>query len=96
MATHRAQGQAVVYVEDGHIVAAKGNMVQKIALTDIPLTLGGAIGFQVENAMASIAPRRLGVGAELGHHSLGASQFFQRCRQCPGPFAICFTTAVPP
>jgi cyanophycin synthetase len=55
MATHRAQGQAVVYVEDGHIVAAKGNMVQKIALTDIPLTLGGAIGFQVENAMASIA-----------------------------------------
>lgn len=55
MTTHRAQGQAVVYVEDGHIVAAKAGMVQKIALADIPLTLNGAIGFQVENAMASIA-----------------------------------------
>jgi hypothetical protein len=41
MATHRAQGQAVVYVEDGHIVAAKGDLVQTIALADIPLTMGG-------------------------------------------------------
>ncbi len=55
MATHRMQGQSVVYVEDGHIVAAKGERVQRIALSDIPLTLGGAIGFQVENTMASIA-----------------------------------------
>jgi len=55
MATHRAQRQAVVYAEDGHIVAAKGNFLEKIALAEIPLTLGGAIGFQVENAMASIA-----------------------------------------
>lgn len=55
MATHRMQGHAVVYVEDGHIVAAKGDWTQRIALADIPLTLGGAIGFQVENTMASIA-----------------------------------------
>ena len=55
MATHRAQGQAVVYVEDGHVVAAKGDFQQKIALADIPITLGGAIGFQVENVMASVA-----------------------------------------
>jgi cyanophycin synthetase len=55
MATHRAQGQAVVYVEDGCVVACKGEMLHRIALTDIPVTLGGAIGFQVDNVMASIA-----------------------------------------
>ena len=71
MATHRAQGQAVVYVENGHIVAAKGSMVQKIALADIPLTLGGAIGFQVENAMASIAAVwALGVDWDIIRHGL--------------------------
>ena len=55
MATHRAQGQAVVYVEDGHIVAAKGDFKERIALQAVPLTLGGAIHFQVENVMAAVA-----------------------------------------
>ena len=55
MATHRAQGQAVVYVEDGHIVACKGDFEQKLPLAEIPITMGGAIGFQVENVMASVA-----------------------------------------
>ena len=55
MATHRAQGQAVVYVEGGHIVASKGDKLETIALSEVPITLNGAIGFQVENAMAAIA-----------------------------------------
>ena len=55
MAKHRAQGHAVVFVEDGSVVAFKGDEKQRIALADIPLTLGGAIGFQVENVMASVA-----------------------------------------
>ena len=55
MATHRAQGKAVVYVEAGHIVACKGDFEQRIPLSDIPVTMGGAIGFQVENVMASLA-----------------------------------------
>jgi len=55
MATHRAQGQAVVYVENGHIVASKGDFQETIALADIPLTMGGMIPFQVENVMASVA-----------------------------------------
>ncbi len=55
MATHRAQGQAVVYVENGHIVASKGAFEQKLPLAEIPITMGGAIGFQVENVMASVA-----------------------------------------
>ncbi|MBK7315947.1 cyanophycin synthetase [Candidatus Aalborgicola defluviihabitans] len=55
MATHRAQGQAVVYVENGYIVASKGDFQQTIALADVPLTMGGLIPFQVENVMASVA-----------------------------------------
>ncbi len=55
MATHRAQGQAVVYVENGNIVASKGDFEQKLPLAEIPITMGGAIGFQVENVMASVA-----------------------------------------
>ena len=55
MATHRALGQAVVYVENGFIVAGKGDFEQKLPLAEIPITMGGAIGFQVENVMASVA-----------------------------------------
>jgi cyanophycin synthetase len=55
MATHRAQGLAVVYVDKGYIVASKRNFVHRIALANIPVTLGGVISFQVENTMASIA-----------------------------------------
>lgn len=55
MATHRAQGQAVVYVEDGHVVASKGDFEHRLPLAEMPITMGGAIGFQVENVMASVA-----------------------------------------
>ena len=55
MAKHRAQGHAVVYVDQGQIVAAKGAEKHYLNLSDIPITLGGAVGFQVENAMASVA-----------------------------------------
>jgi cyanophycin synthetase len=54
LATHRAQGKRVLYVEDGHIVAKEGTQQVRISLAEVPLTQNGAIGFQVENAMASI------------------------------------------
>ncbi|MBJ7418761.1 MAG: cyanophycin synthetase [Rhodoferax sp.] len=55
MATHRAQGHAVVYVDKGQIVAAKGTQKHYLNLSEIPMTLDGVIGFQVENVMASVA-----------------------------------------
>jgi cyanophycin synthetase len=54
MATHRAQGHRVVYVENGHIVAAQHQDEHHIALAEIPITRNGSIGFQVENVMAAI------------------------------------------
>ncbi|WP_138517428.1 cyanophycin synthetase [Rhodoferax bucti] len=66
MATHRAQGQAVVYVEGNHLIASKGDVLQSIPLVDVPITLGGAIGFQVDNVMASVAAAwSLGIGWDV-------------------------------
>ena len=55
LATHRAQGRRVVYVERDAIVCGEGRRQQRIPLAKIPLTRNGTIGFQVENAMAAIA-----------------------------------------
>jgi cyanophycin synthetase len=53
--TRRAQGHRVVYVADGHIVAAQQEEEHRIPLSAIPLTRNGTVGFQVENAMAVVA-----------------------------------------
>ena len=55
MATHRAQGKRVVYAEGDSIVCAEGKNELRIPLASIPITRGGTIGFQVENAMAATA-----------------------------------------
>ncbi len=55
IATRRAQGHRVVYVADGHIVAAHQADETRIPLSSIPLTRNGTIGFQIENAMAAVA-----------------------------------------
>lgn len=55
IAAHRAQGQRVVYTEAGALVAAQGEFEYRIPLAGIPVTLNGAIGFQVDNVMASVA-----------------------------------------
>jgi cyanophycin synthetase len=44
-----------VFVEEGNLVAAKGDFKHHIPLSKVPVTLGGSIGFQVENVMASVA-----------------------------------------
>ncbi|MDQ7969314.1 MAG: cyanophycin synthetase [Oxalicibacterium faecigallinarum] len=54
LATHRAQGNRVLFIENGHIVAAEGSFEHRIRLADIPITHNGLIGFQIENAMAAI------------------------------------------
>lgn len=55
MATHIAQGRRAVYVDNASIVATQGKVEQRIALSQVPLTRNGTIGFQIENTMAAIA-----------------------------------------
>jgi cyanophycin synthetase len=66
MATHRAQGHAVVYVQGKQLVARKGSLNESIPLVDVPITMAGTIGFQIENVMASVAAAwALGIGWDV-------------------------------
>ncbi len=85
MAAHRAQGHCVVYVEDGQITLSKQNVRQSVALHQIPITRGGTIGFQIENAMAAIAAASaLKVDWDIICH--GLSTFVNDAATAPGRF----------
>src|SRR5690606_19843995 len=85
--THRAQGRRVVYRDGPDIVAAQGDAEVRIALADIPLTHGGAIAFQVDNAMAAVAAAwSLGVGWPVIRQGLAG--FVSDAQTVPGRFNI--------
>ena len=85
MAMRRAQGHRVVYVADGHIVAAQKEEEYRIPLAAIPLTRNGTIGFQVENAMAVVAATwALKVSWETIR--AGLSTFVNDAQTAPGRF----------
>lgn len=85
LATHRAKGQRSVYVDEGAIVLAEEGIEQRIALTSIPLTCDGAIGFQIENTMAALAA---GWALGLSWETLrkGAASFINDTHSAPGRF----------
>lgn len=55
VATHRAMGKRVVVVDEGDLLAAEGKFEIRIPLSEIPITRGGSVGFQVNNVMAAVA-----------------------------------------
>jgi cyanophycin synthetase len=87
MSTHRAQGQRVVYVEGGMLVAAQGKTEHKVALAEVPITRNGSIGFQVENVMASVAAA-WGVGMPWERICAGLKSFANESDNAPGRFNV--------
>jgi len=87
MSTHRAQGQRVVYVADGMLVAAQGKTELKVPLSEVPITRNGAIGFQVENVMASVAAA-WGVGMAWERICAGLKSFANESDNAPGRFNV--------
>ena len=87
MAMHRAQGRRVVFVEDGHLVAAQGTFAERIDLREVPITRGGVVGFQVENVMASVAAA-WGVGTAWDAIRLGLKTFVGESDNAPGRFNV--------
>ena len=63
---HRQVGGKAVFVQHGTIVLAEGDSEIPLAsLSDVPLTHGGRISFQVENALAAVAAAwALGISRE--------------------------------
>ncbi len=87
MATHRARGLRVVYVDGDSIVAAEGSFEQRLPFSGIPLTRNGTIGFQVENAMAATAAAwGLGLDWEIVRQGLGT--FVNDAATAPGRFNL--------
>jgi len=88
MATHNARGKRVVYIEDNSIVAAERCVVvERIALDEVPLTRKGLIGFQVENAMASVAAA-WALGLEWKMIRAGLNSFGSDVQTVPGRFNV--------
>jgi cyanophycin synthetase len=85
---HRAQGGRAVFARDGSIYAAIGPKEWSIAsLERVPLTQGGRIGFQVENAMAAIATVWfLGMPIDLIRSQL--ERFTSDVQTVPGRFNV--------
>jgi len=87
LATHRAQGRRVVHVERDTIVCGEGRKKHRFPLANIPLTRNGAIGFQVENAMAAIATGwALGYAWEVIERALAG--FVSDAQTAPGRFNV--------
>jgi len=87
IATHLAQGCRTVYVADGHLVAAEGKQQVRIPLAEVPITRNGAIGFQVDNVMASVAAA-WGVGINWESIRLGLKTFANDSDNAPGRFNV--------
>ncbi len=87
LATHKAMGQRVVYVADGHLVAAEGREQVGLPLANIPITRNGAIGFQVDNAMAAVgAAWALGIPWQTITQALAG--FVSDAQAVPGRFNL--------
>ncbi len=87
MAMHRAQGHRSVYVDGDAIVAAEGSWRESIPLHDVPITRGGKIAFQVENAMATVAAA-WGAGLSWETVRRGLSGFVNDSDNAPGRFNV--------
>jgi cyanophycin synthetase len=87
IATHRAQGKRVLYLEDDQIIAMQGPMQVRIPLSDVPLTRSGAITFQIENAMASIGAA-WAVGIPWETICKGLASFVSDAQAVPGRFNV--------
>jgi len=87
MATHRAQGRRVVYVDGNSLIAAEGRSEQRIALAEISITRNGSIGFQLENVMAAVAAA-WGVGIGWDAIRTGLKSFANDRDNAPGRFNV--------
>ena len=85
--THKTQGERVVYVHNGDLVAVEGGFETRLPLAGVPLTRNGTIGFQVENAMAAVAAG-WGLGLDWGVIRQGLASFQADTGNAPGRFNI--------
>lgn len=85
---HRGRGGRAAFVRHGEIVLAEGSRETGLArLSDVPLTHGGRIGFQVENTLASVAAA-WALGLDLDTIRSGLDSFSSEMDVVPGRFNL--------
>jgi cyanophycin synthetase len=87
LVAHRALGRRCVFVEGNDIVAVEGSARASVPLREVPLTRGGTIGFQVENALASVAAA-WGCGLPFEAVRAGLASFVNDAQNAPGRFNV--------
>ncbi len=85
LAAHEKEGGRVIYRDGNHIVAAEAGGRHTFPLQDIPLTLNGELGFQVENAMAAIGAA-WALGLSWTQIRAALSNFINDAQTAPGRF----------
>jgi len=87
MQKHRAQGRRIIYVDNGDLVCAQGKQEERIPLSEVPITRGGVVGFQVENVMAAVAAA-WAVGIAWDAVRAGLRTFVGESDNAPGRFNV--------
>lgn len=83
---HCHKGGKVAFVQQNHIVLAEGAWETRLVpLASVPLTSGGLVGFQIENALAAAAAGwGLGIPLETIRH--GLETFVNDTKRAPARF----------
>ncbi len=86
LSAHRARGGRAVFVQNDLIMQAEGAWEGRIAaLSDVPLTQNGKIGFQVENVLAAVAAAwAVGISGEVIRTALAS--FVNNATKTPARF----------
>jgi cyanophycin synthetase len=88
VAQHLAAGGRAAIVRDGRIVLAEGDRSETLVdVKDVPMTHGGQVGFQVENALAAAAAAWL-LGVPCEAIRTGLSSFVADEKQAAGRFNV--------
>jgi cyanophycin synthetase len=88
VAGHRGGGGRAVFARDGAVVLAQGGREEVLLpLAGIPLTHGGRVPFQVENALAAAAAA-WALGEPLDAVRAGLASFAGDLHQAPGRFNV--------
>jgi cyanophycin synthetase len=88
LAAHRARGGRAAFVRGGQLILAEeAQEVPLVPLARVPLTHGGWVGFQVENALAAAAAAWC-LGVPLEHVRAGLETFAADLDRAPARFNV--------
>ena len=76
-----------MFVDKGEIVAVEGRTTQRLPLSGVPITVGGKVGFQVENTLAAVAAC-WGLNLPWNEIVDGVSTFTSDAARVPGRFNV--------